>query len=132
MSNKKIVNNSDPLPLFHSGKNRLLFVLVFTPIHMLLTYVFFYLNYSSLLRNMETGSSLTWTGQLLIFLSDLFQWPLIRYLSQSEFVIKTLPSYSFYIVLFLNSLLWALVVLGIILLLRSLWMRNRKNRSAKK
>ncbi len=100
-------------------KEKLIFILVFTVAHVLLTLGLFYWNYSSLLANMQTGAALTPAGQVLIKVSEAFQWPLIISLAQNQ-AITNLPTYSFYIVVLLNSLLWALVALLLIILVQAL------------
>jgi hypothetical protein len=119
MSHRKPIRKEAPFTSLESRRNKLIFIFIFTLVHMLLTAIFFFWNYSVLLANIETGKPLTWAGQLLIRISEIFQWPLIISLAQNEFVQKVLPAYSFYIALFLNSLLWTLVVLGILLLIKS-------------
>lgn len=118
MSPKKPIPKPGPFAFLKIPRNIVIFILICTAIHMGLTALFLYWNYSVLNTFYTSGKTLTWAGQLLGRLNEITQWPTIKYLSQNESLISSLPAYSFYVALFLNSLLWALVILGIMLIIR--------------
>jgi len=57
-------------------------------------------------------------------LSEIFQWPLITWLGRSDLLRAVLPSFSLPIIALLNSLMWAIAVLGIMVWVRKLQSRR--------
>lgn len=115
MSPRETISRKDSFASLRGRKSRVLFILIFTLIHMLLTALFFFWSFSVVMGHSTEDTPLSVAGEILIRVSDFFQWPLIISLARNEFLRNVLPNYSVYIILFFNSLLWSLVALGIIL-----------------
>src|SRR4030042_2380699 len=98
-----------------SRRSKVLFILIFTLLHMLLTALFFFWSFSVVMANSDADQPLPVAGKILVGISDGFQWPLIISLARNEFLRNVLPNYSVYIMVLLNSLLWAFAALGILL-----------------
>lgn len=98
-------------------KTRLLFVLGFTLVHMALSMLTFLWSFSVVMAHADDGLPLTAGGRIILWLSQAFQAPLISGLSRVDYLQQMLPSFFVIIILFLNSLLWGLVALGIVVLL---------------
>jgi hypothetical protein len=107
-----------------SRNSKVLFVLVFTLIHMLITVGLFLASFYVVMANADDGKPLPAEAEILVRVSDVFQWPVLAPLGQIEFLRNVLPVYSVYIILPINSLVWALTALGIVLGLRR--MRGRR------
>jgi len=115
----------DQPPLFRKGSAKVLFALIVTVLHMLLTGLLFMLSFSLVMGSAAVDQPLSLVGEIVYRLSQLFQWPLVILLGRSEFLAEVLPAYSVIFILFLNSLLWALVILGIILGIMKLQFQQR-------
>ena len=118
MSHRKPIRGNDSFISLRSRRSKIVFIICFTLIHMLLTALFFFWSFSVVMGYSADDKSLPAAGELLVRISDFFQWPLIISLARVEFLRNALPNYSLYIIVLLNSLLWALVALGIVLWLR--------------
>ncbi len=120
MSQRNTKHNKDSLLNLRNRRSKILFLFSFTLLHMLLTALFFYWSFSVVMGYSANDKPVSAAGAILVRVSDFFQWPLIISLARNEFLRNALPNYSVYIIMFLNSLLWALVALGIILWLRKI------------
>jgi hypothetical protein len=110
-----------------SRNSKVLFVLVFTLIHMLVTVGLFLASFYVVMANADDGKPLPAEAEILVRVSDVFQWPVLAPLGQIEFLREVLPVYSVYIILPINSLDWALTALGIVLGLRRMRGRRRSH-----
>jgi hypothetical protein len=76
MTHRKAIPKDSLLNL-QSRRSKVIFVIIFTLLHMLLTGLFFYLSTSVVMANADTDQSLPVAGRILVGISDGFQWPLI-------------------------------------------------------
>lgn len=116
--------------IFHglfSLKGVFLFTLIATAIHMLLTVLLFLFSYSVVMSFSSRDLPLPFAGEILYRISQIFQWPLIILLGRIEFLQQALPVYSGFFILLLNSLLWALAALVIVLGVLKI-LHNKENR----
>ncbi|OGO14165.1 MAG: hypothetical protein A2Y53_06510 [Chloroflexi bacterium RBG_16_47_49] len=120
MSHRRPIRGKDSFLSLRSTRSKQFFVVSFTVLHMLLTGLFFFWSFSVVMAHADDSNPLPASAELLVRISDIFQWPLIITISSIASLRTVLPAYSVYIALLLNSLLWALVALGIILWLRKL------------
>jgi len=120
---EKVINihGSEEKPAdFWRRKRRVLFIIIFTLLHMFLTGLLFMASFSVVLANANDDKPLPLAGKALVMVSEIFQWPLMIPIGRIEFLRDVLPNFSLYIILLLNSLIWALVALGILIRLRRL------------
>jgi hypothetical protein len=99
---------------FKTRSRKVLFVLIFTVLHMLLTVLLFLISFSFVMSIADTDKSLSLIGEIFYRLSQFFQWPVMISLSRMG-QLNNIPAYYGIFILFLNSLMWAVVILGIIL-----------------
>jgi len=64
---------------------------------------------------LDDGRSVTIGQELIIHISDIFLYPLFIPLGQVESLREILPAWSAIFILVLNSLLWAIVALTLVL-----------------
>jgi hypothetical protein len=106
-------------------EGKILFTLSFCIVHMLLTGFLFIWSFSVVMANAIDPYPLPVSGKILVVISEIFQWPLIPNLGQIELLRNVLPNFMLYILLFLNSLLWALVALVLFV-----WIQKIRSRRA--
>jgi hypothetical protein len=99
---------------FQKRSSKVLFVIIFTLLHMLLTALLFLISFSFTMSIADTDKSLPLIGEMFYRLSQIFQWPVMISLSRMG-QLHNIPAYSGIFILFLNSLLWAVAILSIIL-----------------
>ena len=99
---------------FQRRSGKVLFVLIFTAVHMLLTVLLFLISFSFTMSIADTDKSLPLLGEIFYHLSQFFQWPVMISLSRMG-QLNNIPAYSGIFILFVNSLLWAVAILIIFL-----------------
>lgn len=108
-------------------KSKFLFIIIFTLLHMLVTVLLFFWSFSVVMGNADDGEPLPIAGEILLQVSEVFQWPVFIPLGRIEFLGDILPAYSGIFILLLNSLVWALVALIIVLGIQRILRRKRKD-----
>ena len=96
-------------------KSRALFIIIFTLLHLILSVLLFLWSFSIVMGKMDDGRILTSGEVLIIHISDIFLWPVFIPLGQVESLREILPAWSAIFILLLNSLLWAIVALMLLL-----------------
>ena len=120
------VSRNVHLSLLSSRSAKVLFVVIFTALHMLLTVLFFLVSFSLVMGSADDAKPLSLMGEVIYALSKILQWPVIVPLGQVDFLREVLPVYSGVFILLLNSLVWSFVFLGLVLgLARSRQVINR-------
>lgn len=115
MKPQRAISNEDNFLGLSSPKGKFLFTLIITAIHMLLTVLLFLFSFSVVMSFSSRDQPLPFAGEILYRISQIFQWPLIVPLGRIEFLQEALPVYSGIFILLLNSLVWALAALVIVL-----------------
>ena len=108
-----------------SRRNKVLFVLVFTLLHMVLSVALFLWSFSTVMGNMDNGAPLAIGEELIISISDILLWPIFIPLGQVDTLREILPAWAGIFILILNSLVWALVGLGVVLGIQKVGYRRR-------
>jgi hypothetical protein len=98
-----------------TSKNRLLFIAFFTLVHLVLSVLLFLWSFSIVMGKLDDGRTLAYGQELIIHISDIFLWPVFIPLGQAESLREILPAWSAIFILLLNSLLWAIVALMLVL-----------------
>ena len=98
-----------------TSKKRALFIVIFTLLHLIMTVMLFMWSFSIVMGKMDDGRTLTAGEELIIHISDIFLWPVFIPLGQVEFLREILPAWSAVFILLLNSLLWAVIALLLML-----------------
>jgi hypothetical protein len=128
MSFRKPVRKEGPFRWIRSRKGRNIFVVVFTLVHILLTTLFFFWSFSAVMATTEGIDASSQSAKILVQISDFFTWPILFLLFQNTSLQNVLPNFTLYIAVFLNSLLWALAVLGLLLGLSEILRSRRRKR----
>ena len=96
-------------------KGRALFIIIFTVLHLILSVLLFLWSFSIVMGKLDDGRTLAFGQELIIHISDIFLWPVFIPLGQVESLREILPAWSAIFILLLNSLLWAIVALMLVL-----------------
>jgi len=89
-------------------KGKLLFIAGFTIIHILLTVLFFFVSFSYVMAHADDNLPLPKPGEVLLFISDILLWPLIKAFTNEIFIeVSFSPGLIVFIIFFKQPALGA-------------------------
>ena len=93
----------------------LIFIILFTIIHFLLSFLFFLWSFSVVMGKMDQGDAYSGAEQIILRVSDILLYPVFIPLGQVDILREYLPAWAGIVILILNSLVWALAALALVL-----------------